>query len=301
MDYYEGEDLATLSERSWKHLALKQLRFKQKSLKKLWALSSAIDDIAADIYMLIEVGGRESLTLFNQHFLNNAYEIHFIESNSKRSIDLAFLVRKGSKFQTAVFSHRDKVVEVQAYQGTFRSRFSRDVAELHVLHNSQLQLVVLLTHLKSQISTDHDLKGRDTRRAEAQALTALYNELRQKHPQVPFVVGGDLNAELISPELESLLTTDLKDFHDILNTPLEDRTSLVHFDHKGKPKNLILDYLLVSPELHHLVDPQESKTYRYKSFYDIPHPVPKTMSERWMMPSDHYPVILNLRPQNKTP
>ncbi len=294
MEYYRGEPLDDMSEGDWKRLAIAQLRKKQKPIRKLWGLASAISDIEPDILMMIEVGGKESLEHFNRYFLDDHYVAHFIESNSKRVIDLAFLVKKDLRFTVEALSNRDLPVDVQAYHGSFKARFSRDVAELRLFKDAKLEMTVLLTHLKSKISTDKDFQGADMRKAEAQALAAFYNSLRSKHPLVPIVVGGDLNSELSNPELVAFSQTDLNDFHDVIGTPKEERVSLVHFDHKGVPHPQVLDYLLVSPHLKDKIVREKSCTYRYRSFYNIAHPLPTTFAERFQMPSDHFPLVLTL-------
>ena len=85
MDFYQGQDLAKMSELGWRDLALAQLKKKQKPLSKLWGLSKAILDIDPDILMLIEVGGRDSLENFSRYFLNDEFIPLFIEGNSKRN------------------------------------------------------------------------------------------------------------------------------------------------------------------------------------------------------------------------
>lgn len=295
LEHYDDSPLENLSESEWRKFSLPQLRYKQKPLHKLWGLASAILDIDPDVLMLVEVGGRESLDHFNHYFLKDAFTAHFVETNSNRSIDLAFLVKKDLQLNAKVLSNRETLVKPGSHYGAKNSaRFARDVAELHLFHGTELYFILFLTHLKSKISTDSDFQGRDLRRAEAEALAALYTRAEQKYPSVPIVVGGDLNSDLKSPELEALARTSLTDFHDLLETPIEDRTSLVHFDHLGKPHPQVLDYLLLSPTLKTKIIREKSFTYRYKSFYDVPHPLPMTIHQRYHMPSDHFPVVLTL-------
>jgi predicted extracellular nuclease len=292
MDYYEGQDLQEMSEQTWKELALAQLQNRQKPLAKLWGLSKAILDIDPDILMLIEVGGKESLENFNKYFLSDRYIPIFLDGNSRRNIDLGFLVKKDLPFRIEARSNKDLPIEVYAYQGKYTSRFSRDVAELRLYDGSHLKLIILLIHLKSMISTEQDFKVKDLRTAEAVALAGLYNRLRSEFPEVPIILGGDFNSSLSSLELELLKRTDLKDYHDLLGTPTEGRISLVHFDYLGRPHPLILDYLLVSPHLIEKVNKTMSYTYRYKGFYDVPEELPTTLKARYQMPSDHYPLVL---------
>jgi endonuclease/exonuclease/phosphatase family metal-dependent hydrolase len=168
------------------------------------------------------------------------------------------------------------------------------VAELHLGDASGLRLIVLLTHLKSQISTENDYKGKDVRTAEAIALAEIYESHRRAYPGTPIVVGGEFNADIASLELELLARTDLVDFHDVIGTPREERATLVHFDWFGIPRPLVLDYLLVSPHLRDRIVRERSFTYRYKGFHDIAERLPASTFERYRMPSDHYPLVLTL-------
>jgi endonuclease/exonuclease/phosphatase family metal-dependent hydrolase len=294
LEHHDGGSFENMSEGAWRKLALPQMRRKQKPLRKLWRMGATIGEIDPDVLMLVEVGGKESLQLFNQHFLESRYAPYILDSNSPRGIDLAFLLKKDLNYDVEIISNREMPIDVQTYQGGFAAKFSRDVAELHLSQNSELKLILLLTHLKSKISSDRDFQGTDRRKAEAAALAGLYDKLQKKYPHTPIIVGGDLNAELSSPELEPLTKTNLTDFHDVMGTAKEDRVSFVHFDYKGLPHPQTLDYLLLSPELKDKVQKDKSSTYHYRSFFDIPHPLPRTVSERYQMPSDHYPLVLTL-------
>jgi endonuclease/exonuclease/phosphatase family metal-dependent hydrolase len=295
MAYHAGECLEDLNEAAWREMALSQLRRKQKPLWQLWDLSKAIRDIDPDILMLVEVGGLESLDHFNRYFLADRYSVFFIEGNARRGIDLGYLVRKGLRFEIEARSNRETPVEVSAWQGKYLARFSRDVAELRLSNESGLKLILLLTHLKSKLSTDMDYKGKDVRTAEAFALAELYEGLRLAHPDTPIIVGGDFNSDLASLELTPLGITDLVSFHDVLETPADERTTLVHFDHAGSPVPMTLDHLMISPHLRDRVIKEESFTYRYKGFYEMPEALPQNLRQRRQMPSDHYPLVLTIR------
>ena len=294
MEYYDGHDLSQISEDDWKSLALAQLQRKQKSIIKLRGLRDTIQKINPDILMLTEVGGHDSLLNFNRHFLADAFDAYFVAGNSKRSIDLAFLVRKGIGLRAEAVSNKDTPVEVVAYQGKYEAKFSRDVAELRLYREDQLCLILLLVHLKSKISSDRDFQSNDLRAAEAKALAAFYNAHRVRNHGVPFIVGGDFNAGLDSRELQSLKQTDLEDMHAILGTDMDQQVSLVFFDFFKNAHPDVIDYLLVSPELKDRIVPDRSYTYRYRSFYDIPNELPQNKKERYLMPSDHYPLVITI-------
>jgi endonuclease/exonuclease/phosphatase family metal-dependent hydrolase len=293
MEYYQGEDLSDLKEPAWKDFALPQVRRQQKPLRKLWGLARTISEMNPDILLLVEVGGRESLANFNQHFLQNRFDPYFVDGNSSRAIDLGFLVKKGLPFEISVHSNRHLPVEVKSYLGNHTAKFSRDVAELRLKKKGALELIVFLTHLKSKISSDHDFRGNDMRAAEAAALAALYRTRRAEFSGTPIVLGGDFNSSLESSELAPLLETDLLDFQSLLGRTPEERSTYVHFDYRDTAHPQVLDYLLVSPELKEKIS-QRSGVHRYRGFYDLPEPLPESLRERFRQPSDHFPLLLEL-------
>lgn len=296
--YYSGQNLQLVSEKEWQSFALAQMQVKQKPLAKVFDLAKAILDIDPDVAMLVEVGGEESLDHFNRLFLAERYVLYFVEGNSRRGIDLGFLVKKELGFQVDLRSHRHMPIEILSWNKKIVSRFNRDVAELRLSNQDGLWMILLLVHLKSQLSTEADYKGKDTRLAEATALVKIYQDLRQQFPKVPIVIGGDFNADLRSLELEILKSTDLSDFRDVVEIPEEQRYSLIYFDFGGRAYPLILDHLLVSPHLKDRIVKKESFIYRYKGFYNIPLDRPKSEAERYRMPSDHYPLVLTLKTEN---
>jgi endonuclease/exonuclease/phosphatase family metal-dependent hydrolase len=296
MDLYQGEDLHSLSEEAWKQVALAQFQNKQKPLYKIFGLAKAIQDIDPDILLCCEVGGQECLENFNKYFLNNEFDVYFMEGNSIRNINLGFLVKKELHCRIEVKTNKNTKVQINDYQKVYNGRLSRDVAELQLIDGktSKISLILLLTHLKSKISTDRDYKGNSIRAGEVKALTSIYENLRSKYPNVPIIVGGDFNSNIDCPEFSSLNSSDLIDPFIALNKQFDERVSLVHFNYEEEPEPNILDYLLISPHLSDKIDGNETYTYRYRGFYDIPNELPKTLKERWCMPSDHYPIVLTI-------
>ena len=80
--------------------------FKKPSDKIEW-IARTIREINADVTMLCEVGGLESLDLFNTKYLNSEYISALLKGNSNRGIEMGYLVKKdftGSKFALFVKS-----------------------------------------------------------------------------------------------------------------------------------------------------------------------------------------------------
>jgi endonuclease/exonuclease/phosphatase family metal-dependent hydrolase len=293
MDMYSGEDISLMSEDQWQSLAYAQLKFKQKPLFKLNKLAETIKDINPDVLMLCEVGGRESLENFNTHFLNDEYYIGYIQGNSNRFIDVSFLIKRDFPYQFEIKTNKDKIVLIEQYNKIVESKFSRDALELH-LYDGDAQspsLICLLAHLKSQISNNYDPKGEYTRTAEFYALINVFENLKNNH-SCPIVVGGDFNFILTKKEKDFLAEVGLLEIHDILGSPLEDRVTHIHFDNDGNPNFGQLDYLLVTTGLS--VKKEESFTYRFKDYYGQAYAFPKSIKEKRLNESDHYPLVLSI-------
>lgn len=308
MDMYENEDLQTLNERAWQKLSGASAQ--NKSLRKTWALAKCIEDMDPDILCLNEVGGEESLTNFNKHFLNNRYNVHIKEGNSLRGIDVGYLVRKDLKYKTVLISHKNRPInflyphENQTPSGGKSHYFSRDVLELRLFKegDNSPRLVVMLTHLKSKLDADRvDTEGRKRREAELKTMVKIYNEIKKElGPEIPIILSGDLNGIARKadhePEFAALhQNSDLVDICDALEIPVENRISQIQITPTGKAIPMQLDYLFVSPNLLDKLIVENSGTYFFKSELGQKSALPNSMEERELLPSDHYPMVINFK------
>jgi endonuclease/exonuclease/phosphatase family metal-dependent hydrolase len=308
LDLYSGQDLKKVTEAEWQKLSSSTTQ--NKPLKKAWALATVIKDIDPDILMLNEVGGSESLENFNKYFLNSKYKTFLKEGNSNRGIDVGFLVRADLPFRELLLTHRDRPLhflyphETQTASGGKSHYFSRDVSELRLFRANENTpcLVILLTHLKSKLDADGvDPEGKLRRAAELRTLVALYNDVRRElGDTVPVVVSGDFNG-IASPhgtELEFTPLHENTDLHDTLELagrPLTERHTQVQITPSGRQNLVQIDYVFVSSQLKAQVDIEKTRVYYYKS--DLGHvaPLPRNLEERSHLPSDHYPVVVEIR------
>jgi hypothetical protein len=297
MDKYQGQDLSAMTEDEWKDLTYTQLRRKQKPLYKIWKIADAIKDVDADIAMICEVGGAEALENLNKYFLDSKYDVYFVDGNCRRGLEMGYLVKKTLPFEFDIRSNRDLIVKVNEYNQSRGSRFARDISELRIYNPGAANpsLILLLIHLKSKITSDfRDYNGNYVREAEIRTLVDLY----QKHKaefNVPVIIGGDFNSELLSSEQWHIREAGLVDFHNVIESKSADRMTLTHFDADEKAHMFQYDFIFVPEQLVEHIDSARSFTYRYKGFYGIPELPPKTLKEKWALPSDHYPVVLTLK------
>ncbi|OFZ19946.1 MAG: hypothetical protein A2Z20_07740 [Bdellovibrionales bacterium RBG_16_40_8] len=307
LDLYKNQDLKKITEQEWRGLT--NSITPNKSIKKVWDLANIIQDINPDIVMLNEVGGLESLENFNKFFLNSRFKTYLKEGNSLRGIDVGYLISNTLSSKALLISHKDRPLnflyphEVQTPAGGKSHYFSRDVAELRLFNpdENSPRLTILLTHLKSKLDSEKiDPEGKLRRAAEFNSLLEIYAELRNELGQkTPILICGDLNGlasrENTEPEFLSLYkNTDLVDVLEIAGKPLNERYTQIQILSSGKLIPMQIDYIFASQSLHKLVAKEETFVYRFKDLDGSNAPAPRSLEERSLFASDHYPLVLTL-------
>lgn len=269
--------------------------FSNKSKEKCQILASTIQEADADIVMVTEVGGPESLHNFAQYVLDDQYLALSLPSNSDRGIDLGYLIKKSLAYKVDIHSHIDYPLPQPA------QRFSRDVLRLDLKENDQVKMILLLVHIKSKLNLrGADFEGRTRRVLEVKGLLEIYQNLTHSHPGIPILIGGDFNGHAGERDTEEEFKqiyekTDLKDIAFLARLPEEDRFSYVYFNRGGNRFVQQIDYLFISEKFAHLIDPLECYFPRYKTLAGAPLPIPKRMEQKNILPSDHYPFLATLR------
>jgi endonuclease/exonuclease/phosphatase family metal-dependent hydrolase len=289
LDKYQGENLATIDEKTWSSFSI-SLK-KNKSLEKIIGIQKVIQETNPDIILLTEIGGLESLENFNKYFLTSSYQSYLLPTNSNRGIDLGYLVKK--KFHAKLISHKNFVLSLN-------EKFSRDVAELRVYFRNQLKVIFLGVHLKSKLDKDKkDFEGRKKRALEIEGLKKIYLALRKKYHLTPLIVAGDFNGILEKdsrePEFEKFMKeTHLIDILDLSGVPQSERYTYLYFFLGEKPWPQQIDYILMEKKFEDLLDKKNCFVYRFKNSFGDELEV-KTIKEKWDLPSDHFPVVMTLK------
>lgn len=292
MDKHDQTSLEDLTEMKWQLMS--SSLFNNKSKEKCQVLAQTIRESGADIVMMTEVGGHESLANFARFVLNDEYTSLSLPSNSERGIDLGYLIKRDIPFELAIHSHIDYALPEPA------RRFSRDVLRLDLIRDQKIEMILLLVHIKSKLDLSKtDFEGRTKRVLEVQGLIEIYEKL-QVH-NVPILIGGDFNGHAGEKETEEEFKmiyekTDLKDIAYLTGIPDEDRFSYIYFTRGGNRFVQQIDYLFISEKFSHLLVPTECYFPRYKNLLGAPLPVPKRMEQKSILPSDHYPFLATLRP-----
>lgn len=253
-----------------------------KTPRALTHLARTIARTKADILCLQEVGSLTSLELLNARLKVPYPEIGLLPSNSNRSIHLGFL----SRWPMELRSHRDlpltdiagrplleyrSAAEAQA-QTALPLQIQRDFLQATVMCSAG-PLEILNVHLKSRTSRDWALLGSNAvRLAEAQALSALVQQIVHTSPTSRLVVAGDFNDTWHSDALTPIRELDLLDpLGQQLRTAGRNPST-----YWPKRRNRI-DFLLLAPSLSNHVGEAEIAVH-----------------EQAKIASDHYPVVQTL-------
>ncbi|MBC7456725.1 MAG: hypothetical protein H7235_00490 [Bdellovibrionaceae bacterium] len=292
-----------LEKKQWESLTTSI--FENKPLQKVINLAKALSDIDADIVMLNEVGGVESLKNFNQYFLDDKYSPILVEGNSDRSIDVGFLIKKNLPFYFDLFSHKNKEIDLayaQIPDKTNTYKFSRDCAELRLFKSDVNNpfLIILLTHLKSPLDPERIDAGGVLRRAsELRACVDIYNEIKNTYPQIPVMLCGDFNGAAGRFKTDVgfaylYANTDLEDILELARIPNEERHTFIQVKSGFRSEGRQIDFCFLPETLKSKLIATSVSTYLYKDQSGSPIKRPDTLEQKGQLPSDHYPVIFTL-------
>ncbi len=292
-----------ISEDHWQTLTHSTVKL--KPLGKLKRIQALIFEQDPDILILSEVGAAESLDNFNRLFLNSTYQVHLLEGNSDRGIDVGYLVKANLKHKVQLNSHKQRPINFlynHEIGGTKKSHyFSRDVAELKITDQKTDTplLYILGVHLKSKLDPNSfDPEGKNRREAELKTLVEIYEEINSKHnDNVPIILAGDFNGYAGSHKQGSEFTeltkqTNLKSVTETYNLPPEDCFTQVIFNSLKKAVPVQIDYIFLDEKYSELIENVYICSYKDNGGLTIP--PPKNIEQRCRLPSDHYPTVCDL-------
>lgn len=299
-----------LEEAQWQKLS--GSIYENKQLFKVIHLAQTLKQINADIVMLCEVGGLESLKNFNTYFLDEAYSPILIEGNSDRNIDVGFLVKKNSAFYFDLLTHKNRELnflypherlskETNHPPKITSHKLSRDCAELRLFTRDMNKpfLVALLTHLKSPLDPDRiDPGGAERRGAELKTCVAIYNELKNQL-SCPVILCGDFNGNasrtLTDSEFLPLLQeTDLQDIFERVGLEPEKRSTFIQVKSGLRSEGRQIDFCFLPDSLQGNVKKDSAHVWVYKDEFGSALKRPDTLEQKAALPSDHYPVVFTL-------
>lgn len=302
-------DFTSMGEKRWSELS--SSIYDNKPLRKLIELQKMILELDPDIVLFAEVGGLESLSNFNTYFLGGNYYCALIEGNSDRNIDVGYLIHKRCPFHFDLVSNKDRDINFlypheipQEHDSSELEshKFSRDASELHLFTRMRDKpfCIFILAHLKSPLDPERiDSGGVARREAELKTLVEIYRELNSRF-QVPVIVAGDFNGNAsqhhTDKEFQYLYeNTDLKDVLEIEQIPIPERCTFYLVRSGGKVEGRQIDYVFLSKLAQPHLKTGSALVYRYKNELGNRPLQPTTLEEKLLLPSDHYPVVFELK------
>ena len=300
-------DITKLEEHQWQKLS--GSIYENKPLKKILELQKIILEKDPDIIMLCEVGGPESLSNFNEHFLKGAYYTALVEGNSDRNIDIGFLVKKTLPFYFDLQSNKNRPINFNYAHAAMHEnpppslKFSRDIVELKLFTSNRDNpfLILLLGHLKSHLDPEKvDPRGFTRRKAEMRTLVEIHQELRQNYPKTPQIVAGDFNGNASRHNTDEEFKiiyekTQLEDVLEVVGIKPENRWTFCQVRQGGgKTDGKQLDYAFLTPELNDIIKKDSTQVYRYRDEFGFEKDWPLTLDAKLELPSDHYPIFFEL-------
>jgi len=277
-----------------------------KSPQETQRIADIIKKENPDFAILTEVED-QSVDRFNDQYLNNAYDSYCERGNDHRLIDIALLVKKSSGLKAEFRSHKHlKWMDPVTRQ--LQPVFARDypVLILRKPGDPKPKLILAGVHSKSKRDRPGDRESRIWRAEQYRVQAQIIRDLAQEFPDVTIVSGGDHNLEIRDergihrdPEVNPLFGV-MKDVFSIapVTTPIEYRVTHSFFPN-GNPANVIrqqLDTFTV------LLAPGAQVLSARVVFYDgcdihlggKPR-FPMTYDERSDQPSDHNPIVTEIR------
>ncbi len=305
-----------LSEPQWQELSASV--YENKPLQKCIEIANIIKEKDPDIMMLCEVGGLESLKNFNELFLDSLYSVALIEGNSDRNIDVGFLIKKPQNYYFDLSTNKNRPLNYLYPHETTSQKtgypikgvtqlFSRDCAELKLFKSDRNNpyLIVLLTHLKSRLDPERiDPGGTERRAAELRTSLEIYNELKQKYPNTPLILAGDMNGYAGRSSTGTMPTdtefagiyadTDLQDVFEIAELSIEKRSTFYQIKNGRQADGKQIDYCFLSADLHSRLITKTCATYLFKDQFGFALDTPTSLDAKSKLPSDHYPIFFSL-------
>jgi endonuclease/exonuclease/phosphatase family metal-dependent hydrolase len=190
--------------------------------KRLRPLVRMIDQVAADLMVVQEVGSQASLQAVNAQLARPYPHCHVVPGNSVRNIHLGVLSRQpvnlSSHRSVQLSDQNDQPLafyanqEQASLQQPVNTGFFRDVLLIETQLLDQCPLALFGLHLKSRTNQPWQLHSAQTYRlAECQALQKIVMAYANANPQRGLGLLGDFNDLLSSDALQPLQKLPLID------------------------------------------------------------------------------------------
>lgn len=270
---------------------------KPKTPKQQQELAEAFHEERPDFAIVTEVESVNALKEYAQKNLRDAYDSYLTEGNDPRGIDIGLLVKKGLKVEVESRTSKD-VMWNDPVTKTSIPLFSRDlpiwIIKDAATHKPLMALVGM--HAKSKRNRDGDPESNIWRTAQMAEGAKIVNELgKELGPEVPLLWGGDFNTNLQGSAEIGPIKSQFKDTFDVAKKTITPNFRVTHTFHpkNGPTDAKQMDGIFVRPVDANRVE--QAHIYRYRDSEGRIKAIPKTYQQREQNPSDHFPVVVDIR------
>lgn len=268
-----------------------------KTPKQQQELAEAFHEERPDFAIVTEVESVNALRDYAKRNLRDAYDSFLIEGNDPRGIDIGLLVKKGLKVEVESRTSKD-VKWDDPVTNTSIPLFSRDlpiwIIKDAATHKPLMALVGM--HAKSKRNRDGDPESNIWRTAQMAKGAEIVNELaKELGPDVPLLWGGDFNTNLQGSGEIAPIKSLFKDSFDVAKKTIAPNFRITHTFHpkQGPSDAKQMDGIFVRPSDSNKIE--QAHIYRYRDAEGQIKAIPKTFQQREQNPSDHFPVVVDLR------
>ncbi len=274
--------------------------------------AAVILDLMPDFAVIqeIEVGryrsAVETLETFARESLGGRYVVKMAPTtNDPKGNAIGFLVKKdlAEDYEFKVLSHVDRRTNlIMDLKGESKTIFTRDFPALLVRKKGDAQplFAIFGVHLKSKRAANRRAAKRTTEQRaqrEIDEMVRIVRKFQKEYPGTPYIVSGDFNRDIsTAPELGPLraklgLKEGMLSLARKVSTTA--RTTAFFFNPRTGAKDSVqYDGNWLS---HHLQKfAKDSWVYHFRSEIGDVLPEPETYAQREELPSDHYPVVVDI-------
>jgi len=272
---------------------------RRKPRKAVEGIAHAISEKEPDVVILQEVEDLKALEDPSAEFLGGQYQPLLQPGNDPRGINIGFLIKKDLPFLIEQERHKE-ITWKDPVDDKVKPLFSRDLPVLlfRTEENADPFLILLGHHAKSQRDQERptDPLSKKWRTAQHEAAMGIVADYQKRFGQdAKIVFAGDFNTNVTDAEELSALKPFFKDSFTVAErtTPPEERITHTFHPRDGPTVYSQLDSIMVSPSLADKVS--RALIHRYRSQNGSPKRLPKSLRERFTNPSDHYPVVVDIK------
>jgi endonuclease/exonuclease/phosphatase family metal-dependent hydrolase len=264
--------------------------------KKVQDIANIILDQRPDVIILQEVHTKEAIGDFVMTMLQDRYRVEYIEGEKGTSHHITFLIKKSLHVRYEIRSHMGEKW-FDPTLGEEVELFSRDFPALILWapeKSVRPSLIVFGNHGKSMNDRPGDPDSALLRGAQILRMQKIAKEMREEFGRhVPMVIAGDFNSNLTDSSVIHPLRKIFEDAFDLSPVPREYYERVTHTYHGAHEVELApLDAFFVNKPLRDHV--LSIRVYRYRDKEGNLIPLPSSLEERLLQPSDHFPVILDI-------